>query len=258
MKRVEGEQQGGPEPARNGVKIDRRSLLAAAAALIPGAALARDFGAHGAPVRYPDPDVVASTSASRSTSSATRPSSASTPGCSGPKGRPGTASAGIWSGATSRTTCRCAGSRRTATSASFRNPSGNSNGNTFDYEGRQLSCEHGSRRVVRYEHDGTVTVLADKFKGKRLNSPNDVVVHPDGGIWFTDPGYGILRQLRGLQGGRWRSRKRSTASTRRPARSRRSPTSCQAERPLLLARLQEALHRRHRCATTRGAKNIKV
>ena len=73
----------------------------------------------------------------------------------------------------------------------FRNPSGNSNGNTFDYEGRQLSCEHGNRRVVRYEYNGTVTVIADKFQGKRLNSPNDIVVHPDGSIWFTDPMYGI-------------------------------------------------------------------
>jgi gluconolactonase len=60
----------------------------------------------------------------------------------------------------------------------FRNPSGNSNGNTFDYEGRQLSCEHGNRRVVRYEQNGTVTEIAAKFEGKRLNSPNDIVVHP--------------------------------------------------------------------------------
>ena len=73
----------------------------------------------------------------------------------------------------------------------FRNNSGYSNGNTFDYEGRQISCEHGNRRVARYEPNGTVTVIAEKFQGKRLNSPNDVVVHPDGGIWFTDPPYGI-------------------------------------------------------------------
>ena len=83
----------------------------------------------------------------------------------------------------------------------FRNPSGYSNGNTFDYEGRQLSCEHGGRRVERYEHSGTVTVIADKFEGKRLNSPNDIVVHPDGGIWFTDPDLRYSRQLRRLQGG---------------------------------------------------------
>jgi len=74
--------------------------------------------------------------------------------------------------------------------AVFRSPSNNSNGNTFDFQGRQLSCEHLTRRVVRYEHDGTVTTLAESFNGKRLNSPNDVVPHPDGSYWFTDPPYG--------------------------------------------------------------------
>ena len=72
----------------------------------------------------------------------------------------------------------------------FRMPSNNSNGNTFDFQGRQISCEHLTRRVVRYEHDGSVTMIADSFNGKRLNSPNDVVPHPDGSIWFTDPPYG--------------------------------------------------------------------
>jgi gluconolactonase len=72
----------------------------------------------------------------------------------------------------------------------FRMPSNNSNGNTFDFQGRQISCEHLARRVVRYEHDGSATVIADSFNGKRLNSPNDVVPHPDGSIWFTDPPYG--------------------------------------------------------------------
>jgi gluconolactonase len=81
----------------------------------------------------------------------------------------------------------------------FRNPSGNSNGNTFDFEGRQLSCEHGGRRVVRYEPNGTVTVIADKYQSKRLNSPNDIVVHPDGGIWFTDPIYGIRGYYEGFK-----------------------------------------------------------
>ena len=72
----------------------------------------------------------------------------------------------------------------------FRSPANNSNGNTFDFQGRQLSCEHLMRRVVRYEHDGSVTIIADNYGGKRLNSPNDVVAHPDGSYWFTDPPYG--------------------------------------------------------------------
>lgn len=82
----------------------------------------------------------------------------------------------------------------------FRNPAGYSNGNTFDWQGRQLSCEHGNRRVVRYEHNGLVTVIADKWKGKPLNAPNDIVVHPNGDIWFTDPGYGSLLNYEGEKG----------------------------------------------------------
>jgi gluconolactonase len=72
----------------------------------------------------------------------------------------------------------------------FRSPSNNSNGNTFDFSGRQVSCEHLTRRVVRYEHDGSTTVIAESYNGKRLNSPNDVAPHPDGSYWFTDPPYG--------------------------------------------------------------------
>jgi gluconolactonase len=80
-----------------------------------------------------------------------------------------------------------------------RNPSGNSNGNTFDYQGRQLSCEHGGRRVVRYEPNGQTTVIAERFDNKRLNSPNDIVVHPGGDIWFTDPPYGIAGNYEGFK-----------------------------------------------------------
>ncbi len=81
----------------------------------------------------------------------------------------------------------------------FRKPSNFTNGNTFDYEGRLLSCEHLGRRLVRFEHNGELTVLADKWQGKPFNAPNDVVVAPGGDIWFTDPGYGILGRYEGTQ-----------------------------------------------------------
>jgi gluconolactonase len=68
----------------------------------------------------------------------------------------------------------------------FRSPSNNGNGNAFDFQGRQITCEHLTRRVVRYEHDGTITIIADNFGGKHFNSPNDLAPHPDGSIWFTD------------------------------------------------------------------------
>ncbi len=79
----------------------------------------------------------------------------------------------------------------------FRQPSNNSNGQTVDRDGRLITCEHLARRVTRTEHDGSITVIADSFEGKRLNSPNDVVVKSDGSIWFTDPSYGILMDYEG-------------------------------------------------------------
>ncbi|MFO1318141.1 MAG: SMP-30/gluconolactonase/LRE family protein [Burkholderiales bacterium] len=85
-------------------------------------------------------------------------------------------------------------------SRQFRYPAGNSNGNTFDYQGRQIAFEHGNRRVVRYEYDGSVTVLADKTSdGKGFNAPNDGMVHPDGWLLFTDPGYGGLMNYEGVR-----------------------------------------------------------
>ncbi|NES72426.1 MAG: SMP-30/gluconolactonase/LRE family protein [Okeania sp. SIO2D1] len=77
----------------------------------------------------------------------------------------------------------------------FREPSHNSNGLTRDREGRLIACEHGSRCVTRTEKDGSITILAEKFQGKQLNSPNDVVVKSDGAIYFTDPPYGIKAQM---------------------------------------------------------------
>lgn len=81
----------------------------------------------------------------------------------------------------------------------FRPNSNFANGNTRDLQGRLVTCEHGTRRVTRTEADGSITVLADQFQGKRLNSPNDVVVHRDGAVWFTDPTYGILSDYEGFK-----------------------------------------------------------
>lgn len=86
---------------------------------------------------------------------------------------------------------------RTGETTVFRTPANNSNGHTRDRQGRLVSCEHGARRVTRTEHDGTISVIMDSFDGKPLNAPNDIVVHPDGGIWFTDPGYGIIWNYEG-------------------------------------------------------------
>jgi gluconolactonase len=79
----------------------------------------------------------------------------------------------------------------------FREPSNNENGHTRDRQGRLVSCEHDTRRITRTEHDGTVTVLMDSYDGKKLNSPNDIVVKSDGTIWFTDPRFGILSNYEG-------------------------------------------------------------
>ncbi len=81
----------------------------------------------------------------------------------------------------------------------FRDPSNNSNGHTVDQQGRLISCEHLSRRVIRTEFDGTLKVIADRYRGDRLNSPNDVVVKSDGSVWFTDPSYGIIMDCEGAR-----------------------------------------------------------
>ena len=82
----------------------------------------------------------------------------------------------------------------------FRQPTGHANGNTRDRQGRLITCEHSGRRVTRTELDGTITVQIDSFDGRRLNAPNDVVTHPDGAIWFTDPGYGLDHWYEGEKG----------------------------------------------------------
>src|SRR5213592_520507 len=79
----------------------------------------------------------------------------------------------------------------------FRKPSNNANGNTRDRQGRLLTCEHDTRRVTRTEHDGVISVIADRYDGKPLNSPNDIVCKSDGSIWFTDPPFGVLGYYEG-------------------------------------------------------------
>ncbi len=185
--------------------MNRRSFLGLAAAGAAAAqtpppvspvATVRDWTQ---PVQYPDPDVIALDNRFRKYMIGNTSLKRLYTGTSWAEG-PAWSGAGrflLWSDIPGNTQLRwIEDDGRTTT---FRNPAGYSNGNTFDYEGRQLSCEHGGRRVVRYETNGTVTVIAERFEGKRLNSPNDLVVHPDGSIWFTDPPYGINGNYEGYQ-----------------------------------------------------------
>ncbi len=194
------------------VPLDRRTFLAASlagAALTPAAAQTaqtpgisvptpRDY-AKNEPLAYPDPDIISFDNRFRRfiVNSTIRRLYTGTLWAEGPAWN-GAGRFLVWSDIPNNVQMRWIEEDGRVTV--FRNPSGFSNGNTFDFEGRQLSCEHGGRRVVRYEPNGTVTVIADKFQGKRLNSPNDIVVHPDGGIWFTDPIYGIRGYYEGYKG----------------------------------------------------------
>ena len=206
----------------------------------------RATGAAAIPVRYPDPDIVALDPRFRRYiigNTPIRRLHTGTLWAEGPAWN-GVGRYLVWSDIPNNVQLRWIEDDGRVTSSATRRATATATPSTS--EGRQLSCEHGGRRVVRYEHDGAVTVIADRYQGKRLNSPNDAVVHPDGSIWFTDPMYGIRGNYEGFK----------AESETKPGVYRVDPDTGQVDaghrrahrpqRPVLLARLHAALRRRHR------------
>ena len=181
--------------------ILRRTFLAATTAAIASPAFGRDYGPNAPPVRYPEPDVVVLDDRFKKYKLGNSPiqrlyHSPEMLWAEGPAWN-GVGRYLLWSDIPRDIQLRWL--EEDGHVSVFRNPAGNSNGNTFDYQGRQISCQHGPRKVVRYEYSGAVTVLAENYDGKSLNGPNDAVVHPNGDIWFTDPGYGGLMNYEGVR-----------------------------------------------------------
>jgi len=185
-------------------KLARRSFLAFTAGAVATAATSalaevRDYSPAAQPVRYPDPHIVVLDDRFKKyklgTSSIQRVfHSKKMIWAEGPAWN-GVGKYLVWSDIPNNVQMRWL--EEDGHVSIFRHPANNSNGNTFDYQGRQISFEHLTRSVVRYDYDGTRTVLASKFNGKSLNAPNDGAVHPNGDIWFTDPGYGGLMNYEG-------------------------------------------------------------
>jgi gluconolactonase len=181
-------------------RLARRGLLAAATAVAATPALAqRQYGRGAPPQRYPDPDIVA-IDPRRFTmalgNASIRRLHTGMQWAEGPAWH-ATGRFLVWSDIPSDEALRLT-EEDMHVSRRFRSPSGFSNGNTFDREGRQIAFRHYHRDVVRYEPDGRVTVLAARGPDGPFNAPNDGVVHPeDGALWFTDPGYGALMNYEG-------------------------------------------------------------
>jgi gluconolactonase len=175
----------------------RRTLLAAGAAAAAMTAIPRAFGEWQPSQRYPDPSVkIVDPSFARYRIAQTKVEriAAGMRWCEGPVWF-GDGRYLLWSDIPNNRIMRW--DEETGRVSVFRKPSNNANGNTRDRQGRLLTCEHDTRRVTRTEYDGTITVIADRFDGKPLNSPNDIVCKSDGSIWFTDPPFGILGNYEG-------------------------------------------------------------
>lgn len=190
----------GQQESAHTIGLPRRTFLATAAAIsLSAATRGDDFGPNAAPVRYPDPRLVSFDDRGKKLMLGNTPiqrlyHSNNMLWAEGPAWN----AVGrylLWSDIPNNVQMRWLEEDGHVTV--FRNPANNSNGNTFDFQGRQISFEHLTKSVARYEHDGTRTVLASEYNGKSLNAPNDGAVHPNGDIWFTDPGYGSLMDYEG-------------------------------------------------------------